>query len=107
MSNDIFDELKGLNAKQLAESLSLITERDRKDSTGQLRAFAIVERGDQGVAYTSLVATPDQEYYGGSAEWETESPICQYGVCNGCSSKLTSWAKHVLCPVCGRKVCCS
>jgi hypothetical protein len=36
-----------------------------------------------------------------------ESMICQSGECNSCGSKLRSWAKKAICPVCGKEINCT
>lgn len=33
--------------------------------------------------------------------WEDDVPLAQYGKCARCGSGILSWAKHIVCPVCG------
>ena len=48
-----------------------------------------------------LLALHDPEEYEG--EWDDKSSICQGGGCSECGVKLFSWAKRIICPVCGSK----
>lgn len=42
-----------------------------------------------------------------SLRWAEDSPICQYGECSTCKAPLMSWAKEVICPVCGNEAYCT
>ena len=37
----------------------------------------------------------------GNGDWAPGSPVCQWAVCEGCGFQVRSWAKQMLCPVCG------
>src|SRR4051794_2058366 len=46
-----------------------------------------------------VIAREDPEHY--PRGWASDVPVCQWGVCDGCGSRVRSWAKHMICPVCG------
>ncbi len=105
--------LESLTNKQLVEFLSDVLKKRRCDE-GTEEAFS---QAHWCLAETSrfltddekgweeweveLLALYDPDEYEGS--WDDNSPICQGGKCMECGTKLFSWAKKIVCPVCGSK----
>ena len=63
-------------------------------------ALALVESENQSVRIILVAAPIDDDFF-------DDAPICQYGTCMNCQTAVGSWAKQVVCPVCGEDVFCS
>lgn len=46
--------------------------------------------------YVQLMALPRE-----GDRWAADAAICQSGTCRKCGQQVRSWAKDLLCPVCG------
>jgi hypothetical protein len=46
-----------------------------------------------------VIAREDPAHY--PTGFASDVPVCQWGVCDGCGAQVRSWAKYMLCPVCG------
>jgi hypothetical protein len=105
--------LESLTNKQLVELLSEVFKSRRCDEGTEeeyLQAhWCIAEvsrlQTDDGKGWESweveILARHDPKKY--DFDWSDNSPICQGGKCTECGTKLFSWAKKIVCPVCGAK----
>jgi hypothetical protein len=84
--------LSGLTEKQLAEVLH---EARPKQSSDSRIVLALARRGEDEPWEISLVGrNADGE------SWADDAPLCHEGSCFQCDSRVTSWAKRMICPVC-------
>lgn len=106
--------LGSLTNKQLVELLSTVLKARRCDE-GTEEAYiqahwCIAEvsrfKKDNGEGREDweikLLALHDAKQY--ERGWVDNASICQSSKCRACDTKLFSWAKHIICPVCGAKV---
>jgi hypothetical protein len=63
----------------------------------------VTELPSQGSFQTSVAALPDATHYDDVQDLG-EQLLCQEGECETCGAPCASWAKHMLCPVCGNAV---
>ena len=100
-SESVVQYLRRLSDKELAEVFYAATrDRPTTDVAEAKRHWVIgdvsLESGRWSLDDFAL-PNPDHAY----GEWASGSPVCQWGVCEGCGTQLRSWAKQMLCPVCG------
>ena len=93
--------MRTLGDKELAELFYEATrDRPNSDVSSARRHFVLadvsLEEGQKW--HLDVIALHDPAKY---AEWAPNSPVCQWGTCEGCGFAVKSWAKHMLCPVCG------
>ena len=101
--DSIVKYLKTLADKELAEVFyDAVRDRLTSDVEELKGHFVLADVSyDEGKWSVDVIAREDPaEYKDG---WASAVPVCQWGVCQTCSSRVRSWAKHMLCPVCGAK----
>lgn len=95
--------LRSLADKELAEVfyevLRCRTTSDTAEGKGHFVLADVVQEGETWSLEVVALADP-AEYAKG---WLAGAPVCQSGVCSDCGTKVRSWAKHMICPVCGSK----
>ena len=98
--------LRRLAVKELAE-IFYDAVRERALSRAEKDAKRHFVLGDamyteDGKWYLDFIARedPDSEDAG---PWAEGVPVAQEGDCETCGSQVRSWAKRMLCPVCGSK----
>ena len=93
--------LRALADKELAELFYEATrERPSSDVAEARRHFVLGDASLDDGAWSVEVISPADEAHG---PWAAGVPICQSGTCDGCGLQIRSWAKHMLCSVCGTK----
>ncbi len=111
------DYIKGLSFKQVVEffyettgSTTMWVYEDEEESRHfqDIKEHLVIARalGENDVEGNfvwrlNAVALEDSDRYNGATFSDDSSPN-QRGQCN-CGHHLTSWTKHVVCPVCGTK----
>lgn len=104
--------LDSLSNKQLVEFLTNLLQQRRSDEgveSAYLQAHWCLAQASRSLAdngaweewQIELLANHDSEHY--KKGWVDDVPICQSGECKECHMPLLSWAKDVICPVCGNK----
>jgi hypothetical protein len=93
--------LRSLDDKELAEVFYAATrDRPTSDVAEAKRHWVVGDVSlEDGKWSLDVFALPNPALEIG--EWADGVPICQWGVCEGCGLQLRSWAKQVLCSVCG------
>lgn len=96
--------LRSLADKELAEIFyDAVRDRPPEDVEAAKRHFVLADVSyEDGRWSLDVIAREDPGVY--QAGWAPGVPVCQWGVCESCSSQVRSWAKHMVCPVCGGKV---
>lgn len=87
-----------LSDKQFAEFFYEATHgRDTSDIPDEGGHFVLadVARIESGWEINYIAVPQDYD------EWIDDAPICQEGECAQCGSVVRSWAKDLVCPVCG------
>ena len=94
--------LRSLADKELAELFYEVARgRRTSDTAEEKRHLVLAEVAQEGETWSlEVIALADPAEY---AEWLAGSPVCQSGVCGDCGTQVRSWAKHMICPVCGSK----
>ena len=101
---DVLNWIKTLTDKQFVELFYEATEEhntsDMPTDTAKghfvLADVLIWEDKDIGIEFAGLNFYPDDVY-------EDDYPICQSGTCRNCKNKIRSFAKRILCPICGNE----
>jgi len=95
--------LRGLGYKDLVEIFyDVVRDRSTGDVADAKGHYIIANVATEDGTWTlEVIAREDPERY--PSGWAPDVPVCQSGVCEGCGSQVRSWAKHMLCPVCGGK----
>ena len=104
--NDVIKYLSALSEKEFVELFYEVVEKSfttsNKDEEGKfIIAEAYRENFENEWApwQLELIALHSKKHYN---SWVDYAPICQLGDC--CNSKITGWAKHLICPICGEEV---
>jgi len=94
-----------LTDKQLVELFyDATSDRDVDGEQGRLAvAKACTFPDDE--RETTFLALPDPDAY--PSGWVDDAPFCQSGSCVECECLIRSFAKRVICPICGAKANCT
>jgi hypothetical protein len=95
--------LRTLTDKELAEVFyAAVRDRPSSDIPAANRHFVLADASVEGERWSlDVIALEDPAAYPNG--WAGDPPVCQWGKCQGCGSQVRSWAKHMLCPICGSK----
>lgn len=96
----VADSLADLTKKQMVEVIYSALRR-----RGIRWVLAAPETLPQGESRLDLLSVHDPEVYTGG--WADGTPIANLGECELCKAVLYSWAKQVICPLCGSKGWCT
>ena len=88
--------LSGLTEKQLAEVFHEARPNQSSDSRIVLALARRVEDEPWEISLIGMNA--------GGEPWADDALLCQDGSCFQCDSRVTSWAKRMICPVCGNEL---
>jgi hypothetical protein len=92
--------LADLTEKQMVETIySALRKR------GADWVLAVSELLPNGKSRLDLFSPHDPETYPDG--WSDDAVIANLGECGHCGATLFSWAKRVICPVCGSKANCT
>jgi hypothetical protein len=94
------DSFDHLTEKQLVETIYSVLRR-----RGLPWVLACPESLLHGESRLDLLSLHDPEVYPGG--WADYAPIANLGECGLCKAVLYSWAKQVICPLCGSKGWCT
>jgi hypothetical protein len=106
----ILGQLASLTDKQFAEFFyEAVRGRNTADWPGHEGHFVLADAWDE--AWAEVHDGEWVDFIGLAVEQECWSkdpgaPICQSGDCPKCQSRVRSWAKDAVCPVCGERVRC-
>jgi hypothetical protein len=95
--------LRGLADKELAELFyDAVRDRRSEDVPTARRHFVLGDASyEDGKWALDVIAREDPVKY--EDGWVAAAPVSQGGVCEGCGTRIKSWAKHMVCSVCGSK----
>lgn len=94
--------LRTLADKELAELFyEAIRDRPSLESPAERRHLVLAEvsRDEEGKWDLEVISPADAA----DGKWAVGVPICQAGTCDGCGLQVRSWAKHMVCSVCGTR----
>ena len=102
--DDVIAYLRGLTAKQFAETFYVATEgqhpwpgEEKLHEVRYVLAYASRYRGEPEAAWEVMAVRPTP-----NDDWVDDAPVCQHG--EHCGLQTISRAKHSVCPVCGGHV---
>jgi hypothetical protein len=103
---EVVSYLRRLADKELAE-IFYDTVRDRALSDAEKdanRHFVLADatRTEDGTWSPDFIAREDPDSQD-AGPWAEGVPVAQWGICENCRSQVRSWAKRMLCPICGSK----
>lgn len=94
--SEVVKWLGGLTEKQLAE---VFHEASPAPSSDSRLVLAVARRIDDDTWETSVIGVSAD-----GVPWADDAPLSQEGSCFRCDSRVISWAKGMICPVCGNKL---
>jgi hypothetical protein len=97
----VIQHLRDLGEREFAELFyDIARARSVRNPEGTARHLVLADAArDDGKWVVEVIAGHDPAQYRDG--WAPGVPICQSGTCESCGNELRSWAKHMLCPICG------
>lgn len=95
--------LRALCSKEFAEFFyEAVRDRMTSETPAVRGHFVLADAWfDDDSGWTAdFIALGDSAKYG-EGSWAADLPLCESGECHECGTTIRSWAKSMICPICG------